>query len=84
VIDDLKEIIGIGKVFEGALNELGVYSFRQLANFGIADIARVNTKHKEFKGRMEQDDWIGQAKALLFKKHDCTDSAAAEQNDGHS
>ena len=68
-VDDLKQIIGIGKVFEGALNELGVYSFRQLANFGIADIARVNTKLKEFKGRMEQDDWIGQAKELLFKKH---------------
>ena len=68
-VDDLKEIIGIGRVFEGALNELGVYSFRQLANFGMADIARVNAKLKEFKGRMEQDDWIGQAKELLFKKH---------------
>ena len=73
-VDDLKQIIGIGKVFEGALNELGVYSFRQLANFGIADIARVNAKLKEFKGRMEQDDWIGQAKELLFKKHGGTDS----------
>lgn len=68
-VDDLKEIVGIGKVFERALNELGVHSFRQLANFGIADIARVNAKLKEFKGRMEQDDWIGQAKELLFKKH---------------
>ena len=68
-VDDLKQIIGIGKVFEGALNELGVYSFRQLANFGMADIARVNAKLKEFKGRMEQDDWIGQAKELLFQKY---------------
>ena len=68
-VDDLKQIIGIGKVFERALNELGVYSFRQLANFGIADIARVNAKLKEFRGRMEQDDWIGQAKELLFEKY---------------
>lgn len=68
-VDDLKQIIGIGKVFEGALNELGVYSFRQLANFGITDIARVNAKLKEFRGRMEQDDWIGQAKELLFQKY---------------
>lgn len=83
-IDDLKEIIGIGKVFEVALNELGVYSFRQLANFGIADIARVNTKLKEFKGRMEQDDWIGQAKELLFKKHGGADSDEDGQNVGHS
>ena len=78
-VDDLKQIIGIGKVFEGALNELGVYSFRQLANFGIADIARVNTKLKEFRGRMEQDDWIGQAKELLFKKHHGADSDEDQQ-----
>jgi len=83
-VDDLKEIIGIGKVFEGALHELGVYSFRQLANFGIADIARVNTKLKEFRGRMEQDDWIGQAKELLFKKHGGTDLDENRQNVGHS
>ena len=73
-VDDLKQIIGIGKVFEGALNELGVYSFRQLANFGMADIARVNAKLKEFKGRMEQDDWIGQAKELLFEKYNGNDA----------
>ena len=68
-VDDLKEIIGIGKVFERALNDLGVFNFRQIASFGVADIARVNAKLKEFKGRMEQDDWIGQAKELHFKKY---------------
>ncbi len=68
-IDDLKEIIGIGKVFEHSLQELGIVSFRQIANFDISDIARVNAELKEFKGRMEQDDWIGQAKDLLFKKY---------------
>jgi predicted flap endonuclease-1-like 5' DNA nuclease len=67
--DDLQEIIGIGKVFEHTLHELGIRNFRQIANFGIADIARVNAELKEFKGRMEQDDWIGQAKDLLFKKY---------------
>ena len=68
-VDDLKEIIGIGKVFERALNDLGVFSFQQIASFGVADIARVNSKLKEFKGRMEQDDWIGQARDLHFKKY---------------
>lgn len=67
--DDLKEIIGIGKVFEHTLHELGVFSFREIANFDISDIARVNSELKEFKGRMEQDDWVGQAKDLLFKKY---------------
>jgi predicted flap endonuclease-1-like 5' DNA nuclease len=56
-------------VFEHTLHELGVFSFRQIANFGISDIARLNSELKEFKGRMEQDDWIGQAKDLLFKKY---------------
>ncbi len=68
-IDNLQDIIGIGKVFEHTLHELGVFSFRQIANFELSDIARVNAEMKEFKGRMEQDDWIGQAKELYFKKY---------------
>jgi large subunit ribosomal protein L21 len=67
--DNLQDIIGIGKVFEHSLHELGYISFRQLANFSMNDIARVNAELKEFKGRMEQDDWIGQAKDLLYKKY---------------
>jgi len=68
-VDDLQEIVGIGKVFEHALHELGIFNFRQIASFGVADIARVNAELKECKGRMEQDDWIGQAKELHFKKY---------------
>ena len=71
-VDDLKKIIGIGKVFEHTLHGLGVFSFRQIANFGVTDIARVNAELKEFKGRMEQDDWIGQAKELYYKKYGAT------------
>jgi len=69
VVDDLTEIVGIGKVFQQTLNDLGVFSFRQIASFGPADVARVNMELKEFKGRMEQDDWIGQAKELQFQKY---------------
>ena len=68
-VDNLQEIIGIGRVFEMTLHELGVFSFRQIAAFGVADIARINVELRECKGRMEQDDWIGQAKDLLFKKY---------------
>ncbi len=67
--DDLQEIVGVGKVFEQALHELDIFSFRQIANFDISDVARVNAELKEFRGRMEQDDWIGQAKELHFKKY---------------
>lgn len=72
-VDDLKDIVGIGKVFEHTLNELGVYTFKQIAEFTVADISRVNAELKEFKGRMEQDDWIGQAKELHFKKYAVAD-----------
>ncbi|NIV17423.1 MAG: hypothetical protein GWN47_03205 [Woeseiaceae bacterium] len=68
-VDDLTQIVGIGKVFEKTLHELGICSFRQIANFGPADIARVNMELKEFKGRMEQDDWVGQARELYFQKY---------------
>jgi predicted flap endonuclease-1-like 5' DNA nuclease len=67
--DNLQDIVGIGKVFEQTLHELGITSFRQIAAFDVNDIARVNRELKEFKGRMEQDDWIGQAKELHYKKY---------------
>jgi predicted flap endonuclease-1-like 5' DNA nuclease len=69
--DDLQQIVGIGKVFEHALNELGIYTFAQIAAFDVSDIARVNMALKEYngQGRMEQDDWIGQARELHFQKY---------------
>jgi predicted flap endonuclease-1-like 5' DNA nuclease len=67
--DDLTEIVGIGKVFEEMLHDLGISHFRQIAAFGAEDIARINSELKEFKGRVEHDDWVGQAKELHFKKY---------------
>ena len=67
--DDLTEIVGIGKVFEQMLHDLGVFHFRQIAAFGPGDVARINSELKEFRGRIEHDDWIGQAKELHFKKY---------------
>jgi predicted flap endonuclease-1-like 5' DNA nuclease len=67
--DDLTEIVGIGKVFEQMLHELGVFHFRQIAAFGPGDVARINSELKEFRGRIEHDDWIGQAKELHYKKY---------------
>lgn len=77
-VDNLQQIVGIGKVFERALNDLGIYSFRQIANFGPTDIARVNRALKECRGRMEQDDWIGQARELLYQKYGGPDGQVAE------
>jgi predicted flap endonuclease-1-like 5' DNA nuclease len=68
-MDDLTEIVGIGKVFEEMLHGLGIRSFRQIATLGPVDIARINLELREYRGRIEQDDWIGQARELLHRKH---------------
>ena len=61
--DDLTKIKGIGPVLKRKLNGLGITTFRQIADFTEADIARVN-KTLNFPGRIERENWIDQAKEL--------------------
>ena len=61
--DDLTEIKGIGKVIERRLHELGVTSFRQLAELSPAEAKRIN-EAIDFPGRIEREHWIEQARAL--------------------
>ncbi|MEO0619979.1 MAG: hypothetical protein AAFZ01_11970 [Pseudomonadota bacterium] len=61
--DDLKRIRGIGVVIEKKLNAMGVYSYEQIAGWGEQDIAAVNDV-LDFKGRIENENWIAQAKLL--------------------
>lgn len=63
VADDLKRISGIGPKIEGTLNDLGVYHFDQISNFTAENVNWVND-HLSFKGRIEREGWIEQAKAL--------------------
>lgn len=67
--DDLTKIVGVGKVFEGMLQRLGVYYYQQIATFGPAELKRINSELNEFKGRIEQDNWVGQAKRLHAEKY---------------
>ncbi|TLP45471.1 hypothetical protein FDK21_11965 [Cohaesibacter sp. CAU 1516] len=62
--DDLKKIKGIGKVLEGKLNDLGIHHFEQIANWSQAEVNWVTT-FLSFKGRIEREEWIPQAKGLL-------------------
>ncbi|WP_350335554.1 50S ribosomal protein L21 [Coralliovum pocilloporae] len=64
--DDLKKISGVGPVLEGKLNALGITKFEQIVNFSADDIAKVD-EVLNFKGRIERDDWIAQAKELAGK-----------------
>jgi NADH-quinone oxidoreductase subunit E len=61
--DDLKLISGVGPVIERKLNALGITRYDQIAKFKKADIARLD-EALNFRGRVERDDWLKQAKAL--------------------
>jgi NADH-quinone oxidoreductase subunit E len=62
--DDLKRINGVGPKIEGILQELGFWHFDQIANWTPAEIAWVDSRLK-FKGRIEREDWVNQAKGLV-------------------
>ncbi len=61
--DDLKLISGVGPKLEKTLNGLGFWHFEQIAKWKKADVAIVDDE-LSFKGRIDRDDWIKQAKAL--------------------
>ncbi len=61
--DDLKMISGVGPKLEKTLNDLGFWHFSQIAKWTKKDIAIVDNE-LSFKGRIERDDWVRQAKAL--------------------
>ena len=62
--DDLTEINGIGPVIAGKLNAQGITRFHQIAELSEADVARIDAD-LNFKGRIEREEWISQAKQKL-------------------
>ena len=61
--DDLKQLKGVGPKLEGVLNGLGFWHFDQIAKWGADEIAWVDDQ-LSFKGRIERDGWVEQAKVL--------------------
>ena len=62
--DDLQLIKGVGPAIEKTLNEMGIVSFRQIADMSEYDIDRVARRLKGFRTRIYREDWIGQAREL--------------------
>jgi predicted flap endonuclease-1-like 5' DNA nuclease/tetrahydromethanopterin S-methyltransferase subunit B len=62
--DDLERVNGIGPMLAELLNEIGVFYFWQIAEWGPDEIRWVDDKLEHFKGRIQRDDWVGQAKQL--------------------
>ncbi|MGX9353940.1 50S ribosomal protein L21 [Roseobacteraceae bacterium S113] len=59
--DDLTKISGVGPVIVKKLHDLGVTSFAQIAEWTADDVAAMDEK-LNFKGRIDRDNWIEQAK----------------------
>lgn len=63
--DDLQVVYGIGPVTEKTLNALGIRTWEQLAAMTPAEAIRVDEALGSFRGRIERDQWIGQAADLI-------------------
>ncbi len=61
--DDLKALSGVGPALEKKLLAAGVTSFAQVAAWTADDIAAMD-EQLSFKGRIEREGWVDQAKEL--------------------
>jgi large subunit ribosomal protein L19 len=62
--DDLTQINGIDANLAARLKQLNLFKYEQIANFSDEDIGNVEGA-LSIDGRIEKQDWIGQARALL-------------------
>ena len=87
--DELKRIKGIGPKNEQALNELGIYTFAQIAVWTPENVAWVEGS-LSFPGRIQREDWIAQAIELAqggeteFSKRVDKGEVASSKSEGES
>lgn len=65
--DDLKLISGVGPKYVETLNGIGIYTFEQVSKLTPDTIQAIEEITQYFPGRIERDDWIGQALKLMNK-----------------
>jgi predicted flap endonuclease-1-like 5' DNA nuclease len=68
--DDLTLIDGVGPFLEKKLNDAGVFTYDQISKWTPQDIQRVTKEIQFFKGRIEKDNWVSQARRLSSLKED--------------
>ena len=64
--DDLTQLSGVGPALLKKLSAAGISTFAQIAAWTEADVAEFDEK-LSFKGRIEREGWIAQAKELASK-----------------
>lgn len=62
--DDLLRLKGVGPKLQALLIELGVTRYAEIAAWSDSDIAAVDARLGNFKGRPVRDHWVDQAKYL--------------------
>ena len=62
--DDLLRMKGVGPKLKALLYELGITRFAQIAAWTDTDIAAIDARLGNFKGRPIRDQWVDQAKYL--------------------
>lgn len=65
--DDLKEITGIGPVFEKELNAKGYTTFEQISKLTEEEMEKLAEIDGVTADLIKNEDWVGQAKELLKK-----------------
>lgn len=66
--DDLKDISGVGPFLEKKMHAIGIFTYAQIARFTPEDVDKVNDIIEFFPGRIERDNWVGQAQAFLNRR----------------
>jgi len=46
------------------LNEIGIFNFDQISRLDEADVRTITELIDFFPGRIDRDNWVGQARAL--------------------
>jgi predicted flap endonuclease-1-like 5' DNA nuclease len=73
--DDLTEIKGIGPALEARLAAAGVTTFRQIAGWTEAEVARLEREVPGLAARLRRYDWTGQARRRSERDADAPPAA---------
>lgn len=86
--DDLTRIAGIDAALAARLDGFGLIKFEQIADFSDEDMTRLD-EALGLDGRIERDDWIGEARRLIAEAaaaampaEDADETAAPAQDKG--
>jgi predicted flap endonuclease-1-like 5' DNA nuclease len=67
--DDLEWIYGVGPKLAEALNQIGVYTFKQVAQWSESDIDFFDAQLEGFHGRIRRENWVKSATEEHYKKY---------------